>query len=154
MRLLNIWLIICLLSCSQKYTETSDSTFLPLLVMKRTACYGTCPQYTVEIYNTGLVKYEGRMFVDKIGCFYTILSSSIINEIKSNILDVNFFEFKNVYDSPITDIPSTILRVNIDGREHEVIDRFKGPLLLKSIHSRIDSIIESVIDWNPCEILE
>ena len=34
--------------------------------MQRTACYGTCPQYEVRIYESGIIEYEGKMFVEKI----------------------------------------------------------------------------------------
>ena len=51
--------------------------------MTRTACYGTCPQYKITIYHHGLVRYEGKMFVDKIGCFEAMLSDRLIHEIKS-----------------------------------------------------------------------
>ena len=154
MRLFSIFLLFFLCYCSSKYVPIKHSPLMPLLVMKRTACYGTCPQYTISIYDDGKVKYEGKMFVDKIGCFESMLSDSLIREIKLQLNNVNFFEFNQLYDSHITDVPSTILKINLNGRKHEVVDRFNGPLLLKGIHTLIDGYVDSIIEWHSCEILE
>ena len=37
--------------------------------MKRTPCYGECPQYEIIIYESGLIEYNGILFVQNIGCF-------------------------------------------------------------------------------------
>ena len=154
MRLFVIFLVFFFCYCSQKHIPINDSSVLPFLVMKRTACYGTCPQYKITIYHHGLVRYEGKMFVDKIGCFEAMLSDRLIHEIKLKLYNVNFFELQQEYDSHITDVPSTILNINLDGRKHEVIDRFNGPVSLKDLHRLIDNHVDSVIKWNSCKILE
>ena len=139
-----------LFSCSQQYIPFSNAG--PLLVMKRTACYGTCPQYTISIYNNGLVRYNGKMFVDKIGCFESSLSDKLINNIKLELNNVQFFTFQNEYDAHVTDVPSIILQVSLKGKKHEVIDRFNGPLELKRVHKMIDDIVDSLEEWNQCEL--
>jgi len=154
MRLFIIFLIFSFCCSSQKHIPINDSSVLPFLVMKRTACYGTCPQYMITIYHHGLVRYEGKMFVDKIGCFEAMLSDELIHDIKLKLYNVNFFEFETEYDSNITDVPSTILKIHLDGKTHEVMDRFNGPLELKGVHVLIDHYVDSIIKWNSCEILE
>jgi len=149
MRLYIILLILSLFACSQKHIHLNSS---PLLVMKRTACYGTCPQYTITIYNDGLVRYDGKMFVDKIGCFKSTLSKKIISDIKLELNNVNFLAFQNEYDTHVTDVPSVIVKIYLEGKTHEVIDRFNGPLELKRIHKFIDNIVDSIQVWNQCKL--
>ena len=150
MRLYIILLISSLFACSQQHIRLNSS--IPLLVMKRTACYGTCPQYTISIYNDGLVRYAGKMFVDKIGCFESSLSKKLISDIKLELNNVNFLEFQNEYDAHVTDVPSVIVKVYLEGETHEVIDRFNGPLELKRIHNFIDNIVDSIQEWHQCKL--
>jgi len=149
-------LVIILLTSgcfSKKYINADTIISMPIISMKRTACYGTCPQYTVNIYNDGLIQYRGKMFVDKIGCFTSFLSDENIDVLKSSLKRIDFFSLEPEYISPITDIPSVIINVNIDARKHQVIDRILGPDELKQFQSEIDAIVDSVINWQSCEVL-
>jgi len=122
--------------------------------MRRTACYGTCPQYEISIYDNGLIKYDGKAFVDKLDCFQAMLHESVMIAIKSKIKSVNFFSLDNEYVSPITDIPSIIVEVNLGQGIHKVTDRLNGPKELKTLHSFIDSIHDSITTWETCNNLE
>jgi hypothetical protein len=37
------------------------------ITLRRTVCYGFCPDYTVSISGDGQVRYEGRAFVNVVG---------------------------------------------------------------------------------------
>ena len=104
--------------------------------------------------NNGFIKYDGKAFVDKLGCFQAMLNDSVLAAIKLKIESVNFFTFDSTYISPITDIPSIIIQANLAKGSHKVIDRLNGPHELKNLQSFIDSISERVITWETCNILE
>ena len=151
MRFFTLVLIIFFTSCfSPNLLEPSE----PFLVMKRTACYGTCPQYKISIYNDGLIIYNGKLFVDRIGCFSSMISMHQIDSITSLLNDIDFFSLKEEYLSPITDVPSVILELNIDGKSHKVVDRIEGPDKLKKCYILIDNITESIANWSDCQVLE
>ena len=149
MRLFTLVLIIFFTSC---FSPTLLESSKPFLVMKRTACYGTCPQYMISIYNDGLIIYNGKLFVDRIGCFSSVISMNQMDSIKMLLNDIEFFSLKEEYLSPITDVPSVILEINIDGKSHKVVDRIEGPDELKQCYIFIDSIAESVSNWSDCQI--
>ncbi len=121
-----------------------------IVKMRRTACYGTCPQYEIHIYNSGFIYYKGIMFVEKKGCFFSYISSNSIEQIKMTLDQINFFQMEDDYLSPITDVPSVILEVSIGDKKHVVKDRLSGPKELKNVHNFIDSIANSVVDWLLC----
>ena len=131
-----LFLFIC---CSPKnlvVTNTMNKfSKEPFIHMKRTACYGTCPQYEISIYNNGLIQYDGKAFVDRLNCFQAILDDNVIVSIKEKLENVNFFDFEQEYISPVTDIPSVILKVNLGQGAYNVVDRLNGPKELKSLHS-------------------
>ena len=71
-----------------------------------------------------------------------------MKNILTNIDEVSFFELDDYYDSPITDVPSVILKVDTHNKTHKVIDRFNGPNSLKNIYKLIDYSIDCIIEWD------
>jgi len=139
--------ILLLFSCAQINVRQSSE---PLIVMQRTACYGQCPQYKVSVYRNGTISYEGKLFVDKIGCFSATIPLNKVKKIKSVLEELDFFILDSLYKAPMTDIPSVITEVVINNKKHKVIDEYKGPKELKNLYYLIDSITDSVSDWTDC----
>ena len=123
----------------------------PVFTLKRTACYGKCPQYELRLYANGLINYEGKMFVDKIGCFQFSISKKKIDQLFNLINEVNYFSFDDVYDAEVSDVPSIITEVNYQNKSHQIIDRFKGPKELEKLYKLIDSYIETNDQWLVCD---
>ncbi len=124
----------------------------PFIIMQRTACYGTCPQYTISVYCDGTIKYDGKLFVEKIGCFYSTINHDQVRAIKTLIDEISFFNLSQKYDAPITDIPSVVTKVNLDGKKHQIIDRYKGPMVLKKLYALLDSsFYQANSNWRFCD---
>ena len=119
-------------------TTLSDNLFLK---MQRTPCYGKCPNYTLEIFESGKVKYNGKMFVENIGEFESVLSTTSIQTIKNKIKEINFFELNDKYDSPATDIPATIFEVFENNQQKKITNRHKSPESLKELEKLIEDIV-------------
>ena len=109
--------------------------------MERTPCLGKCPGYTITIYETGMVIYEGRDFVEREGKYKAMLSNEAMDELKNYIKSIDFFNFKDKYDKEITDIPSCIIAVSLDGKYKKIIDRYEGPQGLKELEKLIDYFV-------------
>ena len=88
MRLIIFLSILFLFSCFNPLLLQHEE---PFFTMQRTACYGTCPQYTVSIYHNGKITYNGDLFVDKIGCFSSFISEQEVAAIKFLLDDIDFF---------------------------------------------------------------
>ena len=150
-----VCVLIFFLACNLKSIGTNNKKVNqdPLIIMQRTACYGTCPQYDISIYANGLIRYNGKAFVDRLSCFQAVLNSSIIIDITLYLESINFFQLDTAYISAITDIPSVITEVNFNNKTHKVVDRLNGPKELKKIYSLIDSVYASVLKWEKCKNL-
>src|SRR5688572_29957955 len=44
------------------------------VLMGRSACFGKCPTYTIEVFETGMLRYTGKSFVDYEGVYEKNLS--------------------------------------------------------------------------------
>ncbi len=150
MRAFILFSFLFIFSCATNKHIIIDDT--PFFTMKRTACYGTCPQYMVSIFNDGRMTYNGNMFVKMIGCFNCTIDYNQIKSIKLLLAEMSFFDLDSVYMSPVTDIPSVITEFIIDNNtSHRVVDRLSGPNDLKKLYKKIDLIIDSINEWDLCE---
>lgn len=142
--LLILTLAINLFACKQTEKTkviTEDKIDNPFVSMKRTPCYGKCPAYMVDIYDNGNVVFNGKSFVDYIGEHNGTISQEDINSIKEKINSINFFELDDKYDSNVTDFPSCIIDVNMDGKTKSILDRVGGPKELKELETLIHELV-------------
>ena len=129
---------------TQVNTE-DDSLFASI---ERTPCYGTCPTYSINIYKSGYVIYEGIRFVDRLGTYSSRISERKIQSIISKANEIGYFDMNEVYDSPVTDLPSTITYLSVNGQKKRIKDRVRGPERLKEYEKFFDSVFEDMV-WKP-----
>ena len=112
-----------------------------LLTLERTPCFGKCPTYKYSVYITGRVVYRGDQNTKYIGTYSAQLTKAQIEEIKSHIKSANLFSLKDKYDAQITDIPSTVLIINLDGVKKKIYDRYGAPEELTQFEKFVDNIV-------------
>ncbi|NNF02213.1 MAG: hypothetical protein HKN22_05975 [Bacteroidia bacterium] len=118
--------------------------------LERTPCYGKCPVYKIEIYDNGLVTYEGIRFTEKIGKYYGIIKEIEVQAIIDMALEIGYFEMADVYptdETPPQDLPQTITMVTNGDVTQKVINKnYNSPEILKKLENYIDETVAGV-DW-------
>jgi hypothetical protein len=118
-----------------------------IISLERTACFGTCPIYVVNIYESGYAEYMGRNFVEKEGLYYTRIKDDYIRAIYQKAVDISFFSFNNSYDNQgISDLPATIIKLNDGTTIKKVYNRYEAPHGLKDLELLMDKIFNQQ-DW-------
>jgi len=112
-----------------------------LLSLERTPCFGKCPTYKYTILTTGKIIYSGSQNTKNIGSYTAQLNKSQLEEIKNQIKILDAFSLQDKYDAKVTDIPSTILVINIDGKKKKIYDRHGAPEKLKQFEKFVDKIV-------------
>lgn len=129
-------------SSAEQKTEYSnnheDSLFF---FMKKTACLGQCPVYDLEIKHSGEASINARHFLPFEGKFNSSFSQPELDSIKSLIQACDYFNLEKSYDSPITDVPSTITEIHLDDKSNRVKNRYKGPKALSSLQIYIHGLV-------------
>ena len=93
----------------------------PMLVFRKTRCFGTCPAYTATVYADGRVAYEGLDFVQLKGKHELRLPTAVINQTLQKANAVHFSQLQNQYLSGVSDLPSTYLTFTLaDGTQKTV----------------------------------
>lgn len=108
--------------------------------LRRTVCYGTCPDYTVTIRDDGSVTYHGGRFVRVSGLHTWKIDPAAVRALADEIVKDGFFDLQESYSSPWTDNPTVVTSLRIGDRSKTIRDYIAGPPVLKQIERRIDTV--------------
>ena len=141
MKLLSIVIIaITLSSCSlmNKSAKTDDV----VISMRKTECRGKCPVYKVEVFESGLLKFQGKKNVNVIGEEEKQLPKSEFKALKKAFSDADFFRFQDEYVTRVTDLPTTYISYTYKGQAKMIKDYHKAPAALKSLEAQVALLVE------------
>jgi Domain of unknown function (DUF6438) len=126
------------------YGSTSDALFFSL---ERTPCFGKCPAYTVTIDKLGKATWVGRSNAERMGTWSAPVDPATMEKLLLHAKNVGFFAFEDKYDGQVTDLPSTIIRVNADGHDKKVFGRYKTPPAFRPFAAFADSLL-APLQWS------
>lgn len=117
--------------------------------LERSACFGTCPVYTVTFDRDGTGRYHGEEYVRDLGDYVGRIDTTAFRRLAERLLTSGFFRFKTRYWEPATDLPSTILTVSLGDTSKRVLKYGEvGPEVFDSIAREVDSLTDR-ITWIP-----
>jgi Domain of unknown function (DUF6438) len=90
--------------------------------LQRTACFGTCPAYSVEIAGDGGVTYNGERCVAQKGTHTAHIAPEAVRGLVDQFRKVRFFALPAQYSASVTDLPSFTTSIRFDGVSHSVGD--------------------------------
>lgn len=113
-----------------------------MISLDRGMCFGTCPVYTVTLYENGTVHWNGEMYVDVIGEASAEVNPDEVRNLSSYIEERGFFTFNDTYVSyDITDLPWATLTVS-NGTHVKRIEHYHGdhsaPVVLYNLEDAVD----------------
>jgi hypothetical protein len=132
--------LVALPSCDPQVASAQQPAVPVDLVIRleRTACYGTCPVYSVTIDGKGAVSFQGKAFVRAQGRQTDRIPLSSVAAIVATAKRIGFFELRNSYRAMITDLPTTFVTITMDGRTKRIEDYHGAPKELTQLESEID----------------
>ena len=122
-----------------------------LMSFWRTACFWMGPLFKCVILGHNVAWYEGRNLVDRIGTFQTKMDPTALQKIYAMCDQIGYFGFKEQYDhAHVTDLPSVITRIRQGSKEHQVVNRYRGPRELNDLYALLDATI-AASKWEQVE---
>lgn len=113
------------------------------ITLERTTCFGTCPEYTVTVNQDGDVTYKGGRFVRVGGEQRARVDPASVLALANEFLRIGFFELKSVYRADVTDLPTTYIGINVDGRAARITDYVGAPPELRRLERHVDEVTNS-----------
>jgi ankyrin repeat protein len=95
------------------------------ITLERTGCYGRCPIYTVTVGTDGIV-FDGRGFVVASGKHTDRVDADEVRNLAKSFVAADFYSMDSSYREAVTDCPTYVLSISIDGHKKKVED-YMGP---------------------------
>lgn len=92
------------------------------MTLERSACYGTCPAYSVTVSGDGTVAFHGGSHVVVRGDQQDHISEPAVKDLFAAFHRADFFSLKDEYTYPVTDNPTYITSIEFDGYRKAVKD--------------------------------
>ena len=130
-------------------------TAKPRLVasLRRTACFGACPVFSVEIWSDGQVRWQGERHVERVGAYSARVSAAWIAELLKAGDRAGYFGLASQYPRNgqlVPDVPLTITMLRRGNREHQVTNNADAPLALLRFERYWLEKLET-LRWKPVE---
>jgi len=119
-----------------------------VLKLERGACYGACPVYLVQVFNSGYAVINAQQNLEIQGFFVDRFTEEELDKIYELANNAGFFEGESVYDAQVTDLPSTFLYIHLKDKKHKMKLRFNIPEELKRLLKELDMMVV-MRDWQP-----
>jgi hypothetical protein len=125
-----------------------------MISMERSACYGTCPVYTLTIKGDGTLMYEGKDFVKVKGKQVSKISEETVKKLIEEFYDIDYFSLEDSYTytindegikSVVQDLPTTKTSITIEGKTKSVDNYYGAPEKLKVLEDKIDEMCNSKV---------
>jgi uncharacterized protein DUF6438 len=154
---IGVGVLLLLGSCARSQSPAAEGSLavapLPAITLERTACFGGCPVYTLSVFHTGEVQYEGKAHVRKVGAAAGKVPRERVDALLSELERGGYFTFADRYTSPestcgryATDSPSAITSVKVGGRTKRIVHDYgcgAAPGALVVLERRIDEAVNS-----------
>jgi hypothetical protein len=130
--------------CENVKAQSKSET---LITIERTACFGSCPIYSAEIYSDGTVIYKGKDFVKIEGEKRYKIPQVRIKMLIEEFQKANYFSLKDKYETDengmiITDQPTTITSIVLNGKQKKVVNYYGAPKELEKLENKIDDLAD------------
>jgi hypothetical protein len=119
-------LALALLSGGCRAGSQPDKLGSISVTLQRTACYGTCPVYTVTIQGDGRVEYIGESHVDIPGSQKAQFQPDNLQSLLKTVDRIHFWDLQEKYFEGCTDQPTAILSLHLDGKSKVVSNDYGG----------------------------
>jgi hypothetical protein len=117
------------------------------LAMETGPCFGTCPVYTLTVYEKDLITYEGRRYTERTGLYSRFLTKSERQRLENAMSEVDLWTYQDVYRSQIPDMATvTLTQYEPDGRKKSVRGKDGRPEPIMQLEELLREIAEQG-DW-------
>jgi len=139
--------ILCILGCKVSKKNISQDLIISI---EKTACMGPCPVYKLSIFSDGTLQLSAKKNLELKGEFSSTLTNEELQSLIDKFVESDFFAFKESYESNMTDLPSTFIEFNYEGKSKKILDYDGAPKELKALEAEVIALLKSS-DWKLIE---
>ena len=120
----------------------SNSTGLSYVQMWRTPCFGRCPNYKLELYSDGTLRYTGYMFTEDTGIYEKNIGAAAAQGIFKPYNGPRIDTLSSEYQSLVQDLPGITYVFKSGNVIKQVRNAHFGPVYLRELANEMDVYIK------------
>jgi hypothetical protein len=124
--------------CGKNTADTSN-----LVELQTGACFGFCPVFTLTVLNNGLVRYEGKQFVEKPGKDSVNLTAEELKRLKAKVKEVNLWQYPDMIKTDVVDAPFATLTAWEADKSKSVRGSIDRPAPLLELEALLKDLAEA-----------
>jgi hypothetical protein len=113
------------------------------VTLERTGCFGSCPSYIVTVSTEG-IEFDGRSYVVATGKHADRVDAGKVRELARKFVASDFYSMDDQYRGLVTDNPTKVLSISIDGSRKRVVDYVGSwvgmPAVISDLEDEVDSL--------------
>ena len=126
----------------QKDLTAAQIRELPkVLDYSKSPCYGTCPHFTMSVYEGGWTIFEGKQHTAKEGTSIIQLSAEQLAMLKQQCQTADLWSLEKSYGDRIMDLPTTTVHFFDDKGDKTVQWKMRHPEQLKTLDSQLMELV-------------
>lgn len=115
-----------------------------VITLERTGCFGTCPAYLVTLDSDGDVVFDGLYYVEAKGKQTSHVDPTAVRQLAQDFVTADFYSMDPVYRALVTDSPTYVLSISIDGKK-KTVDDYVGPWVgMPSVVTDLEDKVDEV----------
>ena len=145
---IGLLLIIALSSCkagNQVSRKAEVGKIIKVVSIRKTACFGTCPEYECTIYSNRSAVFKGKNYVPFKGQKEFVLTEDDFVDIKDRLETIGFFDLEDRYFKDVSDLPTTYLYFNNYTQEKMIMNYYGAPEKLREAEIFLEEKIFSYL---------
>jgi len=142
-RLRGLILSILILGSFSACKSSKNQSIPSSIELERTGCYGTCPIYTFTLDSEGKGSFQGERFTEKLGSWKKEFSEVELRPLWELVDGLDWSQYNDEYPTNVSDLPATILRVQMKKKYKQIYIKGKHPEELDDISAVLIKLAES-----------
>jgi Domain of unknown function (DUF6438) len=111
------------------------------IALQRLGCYGNCPSYVVTVRTDG-IEFDGYSFVAASGKHTAAVDPDEVRKLAAKFIAADFYSMDAEYSYLVTDQPTYILSIEIDGRKKEVLDYVGAWVGMPAVITELENAVD------------
>lgn len=128
-------------------TKSGGLRGLSAVSMRRGACFGRCPEYTITVHSDGLAQYASIRNAEPIGNFQKNIGTKKAQDLLREFMDHHADTCRELYEAKIADLPGLTYTLTINGKEKMIHNANFGPTYLMDLSNEIDQLGPIDTSW-------
>jgi hypothetical protein len=124
------------------HTNNKNSKKIQSILFRKSACFGKCPIYSLELFPDGKLIYEGKENVSKVGIYEKNIGAERTARLYEQFYEIKPDTLLGFYQLRVADLPGLHFAIQYPDSTKNIINADAGPIELKIWASDVNTIAD------------